>query len=138
MSAARPLKTPPASPRRDRVGPQERRRIEVEVQQLEAFAGSDRSDPLAIERDLRARVEEWRQAAARNVTQGRLVLRKLLRGRVNATPRDNGTWELSGHCDYGKLFSGISLATAMASPMPPSWNQIVPWLRQIDALRQAA
>jgi len=26
----------------------------------------------------------------------------------------------------------------MASPMPASWNQIGPWLRQVDALRRAA
>ena len=54
--------------------------------------------------------------AARNVAQGRQVIRKLLRGRVKLTPRDDGTVELSGQADYGKLFSGIPLATALASP----------------------
>jgi hypothetical protein len=35
------------------------------------------------------------------------------------------------------LFSGIVCPLAMASLMPASWNQIVPWLRQIDGLRAA-
>jgi len=29
-------------------------------------------------------------------------------------------------------------AQAVASPMPGSWNHIVAWLKQIDAVRQAA
>src|SRR5262249_14824659 len=48
---------------------------------------------------------------ARSVAQGRQVLRKLLRGRVLMTPRDDGTVELSGQADYGKLFSGILLTS---------------------------
>ncbi len=74
------------------------------------------SDITTIERELLARVQEWRTMAARTVAQGRQILRKLLRGRVTATPQDDGTVELSGQADYGKLFSGIFLATAVASP----------------------
>ena len=45
--------------------------------------------------------------ASRTVAQGRQILRKLLRGRVVMTPREDGTIALSGQADYGKLFSGI-------------------------------
>jgi hypothetical protein len=33
---------------------------------------------------------------------------------------------------------GAQLHQLMASPMPGSWNHIVAWLKQIDAVRQAA
>jgi hypothetical protein len=46
----------------------------------------------------------------------RQILRRLLRGRVTATPQEDGRVELSGQADYGKLFSGIYLATAGTSP----------------------
>jgi hypothetical protein len=36
------------------------------------------------------------------------------------------------------FFSGIVCPQAVASPMPASWNQITVWLKQIDALREAA
>ena len=76
---------------------------------------------------------------SRNVSQGRQVIRKLLGGtRVTMTLRDDGRCELSGRADYGTLFNGIVVATALASPMPASWNQIAGWLKQIDSLRQAA
>ena len=61
-------------------------------------------------------MDEWRTAARRNVAQGRQVLRKLLnQNRVTMRPLDDGTCELSGRADYGKLFSGI-VVTAVASP----------------------
>jgi hypothetical protein len=31
-----------------------------------------------------------------------------------------------------------TLTPSLASPMPASWNQIIIWLRQVEALRQAA
>jgi hypothetical protein len=87
--------------------------------------------------DLARRGRHWRTLAARNVSQGRQILRKLLSGRVRLTPREGGRFDLSG-ADYGKLFSGIPLATAMASLIPASWNQMAYWLQQIDGLRRAA
>ena len=61
----------------------------------------------ALEATLTARVAEWKAMAARNVAQGRQVIRKLLRGRVTVKPLPDGTCELSGRADYGKLFTGI-------------------------------
>jgi hypothetical protein len=40
-----------------------------------------------------------------------------------------------GRLGLGAVFSGV--VTKLASLMPASWNQIVPWLRQIDGLRAA-
>jgi site-specific DNA recombinase len=95
---------------------QDRRRVVDEVTQLETVEKAGPVSVDALEQDLVARVEEWRAMAARNVTIARQLLRKLLRGRVVLTPREDGTCELSGQADYGKLFSGIPLATALASP----------------------
>jgi len=82
-------------------------------------SSSARSDGLHVddlEAELAARVSEWRTLAARNVAQGRQVLRKLLgQHRVVATPKDDGTVEPSGRADYGKVFSGI-LCRTVASP----------------------
>jgi hypothetical protein len=38
------------------------------------------------------------------------------------------------------LLTGMipEFSQTMASPMPGSWNHIVAWLKQIDAVRQAA
>jgi hypothetical protein len=44
------------------------------------------------------------------------VLRKLLRGRVLMTPREDGTVELSGQADYGKLFSGLVISQQWSRP----------------------
>jgi hypothetical protein len=94
---------------------QDRRRLTDDVQQLEhVIAGGVDAD--TIHDELARRVRDWRTLAARNVAQGRQILRKLLRGRVRFTPRDDGRVELSGQADYGKLFSGIALATVVTSP----------------------
>jgi hypothetical protein len=51
------------------------------------------------------------------------LLRTLINGRLDFTPMDGRAYR----------FEGVG-----ASLMPASWNQIVPWLRQIDGLRRAA
>jgi hypothetical protein len=47
---------------------------------------------------------------------------------------ENGKW-VAAVRPNGLL---VGLIQNLASPMPASWNQIVPWLREIDALRQEA
>ena len=94
--------------------------LEAERQQLELVAQAAPTDFSNVVRDLEARVAEWREAASRNVAQARQILRKLLCGRVLITPCADGKCELSGRSDYGKLFRGIPLATAVASPTGPS------------------
>ena len=42
-----------------------------------------------------------------------------------------------GRIGLAAVFGG-EWVTNLASPMPASWNQIVAWLKQIDAVRQAA
>ena len=94
----------------------ERHRLQSQREQLEKVLRDGPLDVRQLQADLARRVADWRTSAARSVAQGRQVLRKLLRGRVLMTPREDGKVELSGQADYGKLFSGILLAPALASP----------------------
>ena len=93
----------------------ERARLTQEQEQLDALTRVGRVDLGRVVGDLLRRVNEWREAARRNVAQGRQVIGKLLGGTRVQTPSEDGMCELSGRADYGKLFSGI-VATAMVSP----------------------
>jgi hypothetical protein len=95
---------------------QELAQIEIERQQIATVLRAKPQEFRKVSRELRRRAEDWRTAAGRNVSQARQILRKLVRGRLVLTPLDDGTCELSGQADYGKLFSGIPLATAVARP----------------------
>jgi len=99
---------------------QERQRVDAERRDLEAVLRGEHRTVDQVRRDLHQRAEDWRTAARRNVAQARQVLRKLLRGRLLITPREDGMCEMSGQADYGKLFSGIlilrAVASAVASP----------------------
>ena len=129
---------------------------------------------------IETRLEEWRRLLRGSVTQGRLVLDRVLAGRIVFTPRvnpisgDPDGYDFTARTRFDKLFTGIAverpkslllgdvtgcegigpedtgdadygriLERALnrakgASLMPASWNQIVPWLRQIHGLRRAA
>jgi hypothetical protein len=88
----------------------EKCRRSSELGRLDTWVRTDRSDLTVMARDLRRRVLEWREMAARNVSQARQILRKLLAGRIVLAPRTDRKCELSGRADYGTLFSGIPLA----------------------------
>ncbi len=73
--------------------------------------------------------------------QGRSILAKVLRSKLEFKPERLGQ---TGRALPGprvhrpaadRTRPGVSRAGT--SPMPASWNQIVPWLRQIDGLRAA-
>ena len=52
---------------------------------------------------------------------------------------DRGWYDLGVTPSLDKFFDGLPvLKKAVASLMLASWNQIGPWLRQIDGLRRAA
>ncbi len=86
---------------------------------------------------MRARLDDWRGLLRRHVTQARQILCKLLVERVVFTPKTDhyafmGTWTLD------KLLSGVvGLPQGMASLRVPSWNQLLEWLKSMDALRKS-
>ena len=106
----------PSPVERLKVCEQDRARVDAERRELDGLSRLTGRDLWRVEHDLRRRVDEWRVAARRNVSQGRQVVRKFLgNSRVIMRPLEDGTCQLSGRADSGKLFSGI-VATALASP----------------------
>jgi hypothetical protein len=66
-------------------------------------------DVKRIERDLRARVKEWRGLLGRQVPVARQIVAKLLDGRLVFTPRDDRTYEFRGRVSLGGLLQGTVL-----------------------------
>jgi site-specific DNA recombinase len=63
-------------------------------------------DVKRIERDLRARVKEWRALLGRQVPVARQIVTKLLDGRLVFTPREDRSYDFSGRVSLGGLLQG--------------------------------
>ena len=73
----------------------------------------------AVERDVRARLTQWRTLLTTNVQDGRQLLREALAGPIRFTPEQNGTltYRFVGDVAMGRLLMGVvSLAPFVASP----------------------
>ena len=73
----------------------------------------------------------------------RQIVQKMLRERLTFRPEQRGGrrgYRFTAEGSIMPLLTGMvpELSQAVASPMPGSWNHIVAWLKQIDAVRQAA
>jgi hypothetical protein len=119
---------------------QERRldRIRAELEDLDR----PRVVPLSLAQLMglaRKKAEEWQALLRKHAPIARQMVRKLVEGRILFTPDREArryTFRMSG--TLANFFSGIVCPQALASLMPASWNQIAPWLQQIDGLRRAA
>lgn len=81
------------------------------VQQTAAvnqLRGVGHLDVKRIERDLRARVKEWRALLGRQVPMARRTVTKLLEGRLVVTAREDRTYEFSGRVSLGGLLQEMS------------------------------
>jgi hypothetical protein len=79
---------------------------------------------------------DWRNLLRGHVHQAQQIVRRLVKGRLTMIPQEAGYYTFTGTGTVQPLLSGV--IRKLASPMPASWNQIGPWLRQIDAIRRAA
>ena len=61
------------------------------------------------ERDLRARVKDWRALLGRQVPIALRIVTKLLDGRLVFTPRKDRAYEFTGRVSIGRLLQGIVL-----------------------------
>jgi DNA invertase Pin-like site-specific DNA recombinase len=92
------------------------------TRQIASLAGVERAgqvDWTMVEKQLRAKLEEWRQLLQRHVPQARQVLKKLLSGHIKFTPHREGGekwYTFSAQLNLGKLLAGIACANMVASP----------------------
>jgi hypothetical protein len=82
--------------------------------QLEHVDGLARAGSPVVTSALRAELQErltsWDDLLRSNPVEARPILRKLLEGRLVATPkhRKGGRWyEITGHASYGALLTGV-------------------------------
>lgn len=101
---------------------------ERELSALERTTKAAAWDPATIERDLRARLIEWRELLRRQIPQARQVLKKLLAAPLKFTPCRDGDsryYEFTAQIAVGRVFNGIAVASMVASPRgsePVFWH----------------
>jgi hypothetical protein len=66
-------------------------------------------DVRQVERDLRARLKEWKALLQRQTSISRQIVTKLVDGHLVFTPREDRTYEFAGKAHLGKLLQGIVL-----------------------------
>jgi hypothetical protein len=125
----------------DAIRDRERQRETLTRELAGLQAAGQHIDWTKVESDLRAKLADWQGLLQRHVPQARQILKKLLAGPIQFSPvREAGQRYYTFRAPIGldRLIAGtVGCATTVASLMPASWNQIVPWLRQIDGLRAA-
>ena len=97
----------------------ERNTLRRKIAALETACRASAFDPQTVERQWRAKLEDWRGLLRRHVPQARQVLRKLLTGHVLFKPFRNGRtryYEFSAPIGLGRILSGLACATMVASP----------------------
>ena len=85
---------------------QQRGQLLLQAVSLHRLRDVGHLDVKRIERDLRARVKEWRALLGRQVPVARQIVRKLLDGRLVFTAREDRTYEFNGRVSLGGLLQG--------------------------------
>jgi hypothetical protein len=67
----------------------------------------------------------------------RQMVKKLLDGPLLFTAKD-GYFEFEGVGTLAEIMASDGVATMVASPSIPSWNQLLTWLREMQALRESS
>jgi hypothetical protein len=107
------------------------RRLETELAGLTAQQRT--FDPAKAQKWIEDRLVNWKRLLRNNREQGRQVLQNVLTDRLSS---DGLTFR--GTATLERILSGGFGGNYVASPMPASWNRVVPWLRTVDQLRRAA
>ena len=88
----------------------QRGHVRRELDMLDRMTNVSDLDVGRIERDLRARVKDWRSLLRRQTPVSRQILTKLLADRLVFMPRaEEDGYEFSGEAQLGKLMQGIVL-----------------------------
>jgi len=102
--------------------------LRVQLTALERVADLPRLDLTRLERDLTARLTEWRGLLSCHTTQARQLLRTLLVGRITFAPehRADGRYvQITGTGTLGPLAAALGFPNKVASPRGPvtRWNR---------------
>jgi len=114
-----------------------------DVRGLDRFTGPPPREPtpdVARLRDaLNQRAEQWKAELRAEPRVARLLLRRLV-GPLTLwdASEPDAAWVEWETIVTPALLEGLAPIQVVASLMPASWNQIIAWLRQIEAFRQAA
>jgi len=85
------------------------RELETRHAAIVAEASSLAPVPRLPREIIESRLEEWRRLIRGSVTQGRMVLERVLAGRIVFTPREDGLgYDFAANTQLGKLFTGIA------------------------------
>jgi hypothetical protein len=116
----------------------DRRRTQVrqELQALDRLAKSSQIDRAEVEARLRGIVSDWKDPLSGDTSQARLVLRKLLDGRLKFSPKldenDMPYYEFSGAGVLDSLITGAVSGTGNGSSDRP-FNDLKRWWPQRDS-----
>ena len=94
---------------------------------------------MRVERQLRAKLSDWRGLLRGEVQEARQILRALLQDRIEFTPSEQDghrIYRYRGTFTIGPLLAGVLDPQALASHAELSWNQAIAWLRNMAALRE--
>jgi site-specific DNA recombinase len=95
---------------------QRRRALQEELVGLQSLRPVTAGDLQQLQRDVEARLSDWRGLLSRQITQSRQILKKLLVGRIVFRQREDGVYEFSGQASLGRVLAGIVCTKAGVAP----------------------
>jgi hypothetical protein len=97
-------------------GEQRRMRLVRDLAALDQTGPLSTGEANRIERELRARMRNWRQLLGRHTTLSRQIVMRLVHGRIGWTPRrDEGVYAFAGAATFGQLLSGVVATQGMVA-----------------------
>jgi site-specific DNA recombinase len=95
---------------------QRRRALREELAGLQSLRPVTARDLQQLQRDVEARLSDWRGLLSRQIAQSRQILKKLLVGRIVFRQRPDGSYEFSGEASLGRILAGVVCTKAGVAP----------------------
>jgi hypothetical protein len=95
---------------------QRRRALREELAGLQSLRPVTARDLQQLQRDVEARLSDWRGLLSRQIAQSRQILKKLLVGRIVFRQRPDGSYEFSGEASLGRILAGVTGTKAGVAP----------------------
>jgi hypothetical protein len=79
----------------------------------------------ALERDVRAKLGDWRGLLTRDTQDGRRLLREVLDGPIRFTPADDRAFHFNGCAALGRLLAGRAENGCNLTGVPTGFHTLV-------------